>query len=156
LEVRGPGLEPVLATIGPGDIVGEGGFLDGQEAPATVTATTPVRAMRIPYAVLRLKLESDQVFAARFFRALSMLLSSRLRQQHAVGMVGERELDPQLARLTPGAADMASLFTRVCALHAGRPAYRAGGRDVTYEECWIRASRLARRLRRMAAAAPGK
>jgi len=42
-----------IAALGPGDIIGEMAFLEGGQRDATVTSSTPVKALRIEYDALR-------------------------------------------------------------------------------------------------------
>ncbi|HEY9761033.1 MAG TPA: cyclic nucleotide-binding domain-containing protein [Trichocoleus sp.] len=71
--------EQVIAKLSSGEVVGEMSFVDSQLPSATVTAAAPTVVLAIPCKDLRHKLEQDTVFASRFYKALAMLLSSRLR-----------------------------------------------------------------------------
>jgi CRP/FNR family cyclic AMP-dependent transcriptional regulator len=42
-----------IAVLAPGDIIGEMAFLEGGQRDATVTSSTPVKALRIEYDALR-------------------------------------------------------------------------------------------------------
>lgn len=68
-----------LAQLTLGEVVGEMSFVDGQPPSATVIATEPTVVLAIPCKALNKKLKRDIWFAARFYKALSSLLSSRLR-----------------------------------------------------------------------------
>lgn len=68
-----------IAQLGSGEVVGEMSFVDCQPPSATVTAQLPSILLAIDCAYLREKLSQDGWFSARFYRALSILLSSRLR-----------------------------------------------------------------------------
>jgi CRP-like cAMP-binding protein len=68
-----------IAVLATGEVVGEMSFVDGQPPSATVTALEPSVVLAISLAQLRDKLQQDIWFAARFYRAVSILLSSRLR-----------------------------------------------------------------------------
>jgi len=54
-------------------------FVDARPSAATVTAVAPSLLLSIPHEQLAIKLEGDEGFAARFYRAIAMFLSSRLR-----------------------------------------------------------------------------
>ncbi len=68
-----------LARLHSGDIVGEMSFVDARPPSATVKTFERSIVLAIPRAALADKLEQDVAFAARFYRALVILLSSRLR-----------------------------------------------------------------------------
>lgn len=68
-----------IALLATGEVVGEMAFIDGQPPSATVTALEPSIVLAISCDLLRQKLQQDIWFAARFYRALAILLSSRLR-----------------------------------------------------------------------------
>lgn len=75
-----------LARLRCGDIVGEMSFLDSRPPSASVCAVEKSTALGIPKRTLSAKLESDMAFAARFYRALGVFLSDRLRS--TVGLLG--------------------------------------------------------------------
>ncbi|MBD2230304.1 cyclic nucleotide-binding domain-containing protein [Phormidium tenue] len=68
-----------IAQLATGEVVGEMSFVDGQPPSATVTALEPGIVLAISCSQLRHKLQQDMWFASRFYRALAILLSSRLR-----------------------------------------------------------------------------
>ncbi len=68
-----------IAQLATGEVVGEMSFVDGQPPSATVTALQPSIVLAISCSQLRHKLQQDIWFASRFYRALAILLSSRLR-----------------------------------------------------------------------------
>ncbi len=68
-----------IAQLATGEVVGEMSFVDGQPPSATVTALQPCIVLAISCSQLRHKLQQDLWFASRFYRALAILLSSRLR-----------------------------------------------------------------------------
>jgi CRP/FNR family cyclic AMP-dependent transcriptional regulator len=80
LEVSIAALEAQpIAQLAGGEVVGEMSFVDGQLPSATVSARQPSIVLAIDCTHLKQKLEQDVWFSARFFKALSILLSSRLR-----------------------------------------------------------------------------
>jgi CRP/FNR family cyclic AMP-dependent transcriptional regulator len=79
LSVSVKGRNDVIAYVGKGEIVGEMSLLESQPASATLCAITPVTVLRIPRDTLEEKLAADPGFSGRFYRALGMLLSHRLR-----------------------------------------------------------------------------
>jgi len=60
-----------------GDVVGIAAIMDGSPALWTVTVTEPATVLEIGSASLKTKLELDLGFAARFYRAMAVILSSR-------------------------------------------------------------------------------
>jgi len=68
-----------IARLGSGDIVGEMSFLDSRAPSATVAALRDSAVLAIPRDALASRLQEQTAFAARFYRALAMFLSSRLR-----------------------------------------------------------------------------
>ncbi len=80
-----------------GDVFGEVSFVDSCTPIATVQALEPSTVLRIDASDLRVRLERDVAFAARFYRAISTFLADRLRTR-ALMEAGEPEegtaLDP--------------------------------------------------------------
>ncbi|CAM2065393.1 Cyclic nucleotide-binding domain-containing protein [Sulfidibacter corallicola] len=70
----------VLARLGVGEIVGELSFLDRRPPSATVLAAEACEVLAIPRDSLEEKAKDDDGFAARFYRAIGVLLASRLRK----------------------------------------------------------------------------
>ncbi|MHA4870746.1 cyclic nucleotide-binding domain-containing protein [Duganella sp. PWIR1] len=70
----------LITELGSGEIIGEMSLVDPARTTASVLAQPGASALRLSHAVLRAKLEADHAFAARFYRALSMFLSDRVRQ----------------------------------------------------------------------------
>lgn len=77
---RGP--ERELARLNAGEIVGEMSFVDARPPSATVTAVEDSTVFALSKAVLTAKLAADQGFAARFYRALAIYLSTTVRERH--------------------------------------------------------------------------
>ncbi len=68
-----------IAQLSSGDVVGEMSFVDARPPSATVQAKERSLVLAIPRAILAEKLQNDVGFASRFYRALAILLSNRLR-----------------------------------------------------------------------------
>jgi CRP-like cAMP-binding protein len=68
-----------IANLLSGDIVGEMSFIDTRPPSATVSAKGEALVLCIPREQLAERLKLDTGFAARFYRALAICLSSRMR-----------------------------------------------------------------------------
>ncbi len=76
-----------IARLGQGEIVGEMSFVDSRPPSATVRAAQASQVFAIPQTDLAEKLDRDVGFASRFYRAMAMFLSNRLRS--TVGQLGD-------------------------------------------------------------------
>jgi CRP/FNR family cyclic AMP-dependent transcriptional regulator len=91
---RGP--ERELARLNAGEIVGEMSFVDARPPSATVKAVEDSTVFALSKATLNAKLEADPGFAARFYRALAIYLSTTVRERHrdlSTGVVEDEEDD---------------------------------------------------------------
>ncbi|MFN8707484.1 MAG: cyclic nucleotide-binding domain-containing protein [Planctomyces sp.] len=96
----------ILATAGPGEVLGEISMLDSRPPLATVTAETDCRILRIPRTSLDEKLRKDSGFGSRFYRTLAVFLAQRMRDRTAAAqgqqnslkedVEGADEIDPEL------------------------------------------------------------
>jgi CRP/FNR family cyclic AMP-dependent transcriptional regulator len=77
---RGP--ERQLAALNAGEIVGEMSFVDARPPSATVKALEDSTVFALSKATLNRKLAADFGFAARFYRALAIYLSTTVRERH--------------------------------------------------------------------------
>ncbi len=68
-----------IARLGSGQVLGEMSLIDDRPSAATVRALEHSLVLAIPHHQLALKLEQDEGFSSRFYRAIAMFLSSRLR-----------------------------------------------------------------------------
>lgn len=75
----GTSVDPI-ARLTEGELVGELSFLDSRPPNATVIAAQDCKVMSLPRLLLESKLKKDPPFAARFYRAIGILLANRLRQ----------------------------------------------------------------------------
>lgn len=90
-----------VAELGPGDILGEMSLIEKRLPNASVRALVDCQVLAVPQATLRAELDRNQGFAARFYRAIAVFLSDRLR-----GTVG------QLGYGTPGTQDAEEAFAQ--------------------------------------------
>ncbi|MDX2096573.1 MAG: cyclic nucleotide-binding domain-containing protein [Leptolyngbyaceae cyanobacterium bins.59] len=68
-----------VARLSTGEVVGEMSFVDARPPSATVKAVEDSLVLSIPRQQLAIKLQQDMGFASRFYRALAIFLSDRLR-----------------------------------------------------------------------------
>lgn len=68
-----------IAQLSSGELVGEMSFLDSRPPSATVKTLEDSLVLAVPRSQLSAKLQNDEGFGCRFYRALAMLLSHRLR-----------------------------------------------------------------------------
>jgi CRP/FNR family cyclic AMP-dependent transcriptional regulator len=68
-----------VAAIEVGDVFGEMSFVDAMPPSATVRAEVPSIVLAVPKAELGRHIAEDPTFGCRFYRALAIFLSDRLR-----------------------------------------------------------------------------
>lgn len=89
-----------VAQLAPGDFIGEMSLIDSAPPSATVTAKNDCTALFVPKQILLRKLSDDVGFGSRFYRALAILLSDRLRAtEKRMAYGGAHGLDDQTIRL---------------------------------------------------------
>lgn len=76
------GAERQIATLNAGEIVGEMSFVDARPPSATVRGVEDSNVFAISKSALGARLLADQGFAARFYRALAIFLSTTVRERH--------------------------------------------------------------------------
>ena len=69
-----------VGPLGPGDVVGEMSFIDGENASATLVADGDVEAFAISHEVLDGMSAADAAFTGRFYRSLFLDVARRLRK----------------------------------------------------------------------------
>lgn len=69
-----------IAQVGSGQILGEMSFLEARPPSASVKARTKSQVLAVPIRVLQERLKRDPTFSSRFYKALAMFLSFRLRR----------------------------------------------------------------------------
>ncbi|HTU45283.1 MAG TPA: cyclic nucleotide-binding domain-containing protein [Bryobacteraceae bacterium] len=79
LSVTVRGSPKPIATLNPGEVVGEISFVDSRPPSASVTAIENSHLLQLPLVAVRNKLNQDAGFAARFYRAIATYLANRLR-----------------------------------------------------------------------------
>ncbi len=73
-----------VATLHQGDVVGEMSFVERHSPLVSVVAKERTEMLAIPRKLILQRFEQEPVFAARFYRALAVFLSERLRETTAV------------------------------------------------------------------------
>jgi CRP-like cAMP-binding protein len=68
-----------IAQLGSGQVLGEMSLVDSRPSAATVKALEASIVLSVSQRMLADKLQQDEGFASRFYRAVAMFLSSRLR-----------------------------------------------------------------------------
>lgn len=102
----------VLSQVGPGEVLGEISMLDSRPPLATVSATAPSQVLRIPRSRLAEKLETDNAFGSRFYRALAVFLAHRMRERTEKLAPGKSKLDEDVEsddEIDPELLDLVSL-----------------------------------------------
>ena len=111
----------VLATLGPGEVVGEIALLDGAPRTASVLATTPARLIRIPASAFE-ELISDSRVVRRMFRTVTARLRSseeNLRHEERMAALGRmaaqlmHELNNPAAAVGRSAASLAEVYRQL-------------------------------------------
>lgn len=88
--------EREIARLNAGEIVGEMSFVDARPPSATVKALEDSTVFAIGKPALNAKLAVDLGFAARFYRALAIYLSTTVRERHrALGYGGDLAPDEE-------------------------------------------------------------
>lgn len=78
-----------VAALGAGEIIGEMSFVDSQPPSATVRAGRPSMVLAVAKAEMAERLRADTGFGARFYRALAIFLSDRLRKTQTRPKMGD-------------------------------------------------------------------
>jgi CRP/FNR family cyclic AMP-dependent transcriptional regulator len=68
-----------IARLASGEVVGEMSFVDNTPPSATVRTGAGAKLLAVDKRDLAERMQADPPFAARFYRALAMFLSDRLR-----------------------------------------------------------------------------
>lgn len=104
------GSEQEIARLNAGEIVGEMSFVDARPPSATVKALEDATVFAIQKTALSAKLASDLGFAARFYRALAIYLSTTVRERHrmlgaAPGAAPAEDFEDDADELDPNVLD---------------------------------------------------
>lgn len=75
-----------LARVGSGEILGEMSLVDSRPPSASAVVVGDAYVLSIPKSVIQQKLDTDPGFGSRFYRAIAIFLSERMRS--TVGRMG--------------------------------------------------------------------
>jgi histidine ammonia-lyase len=132
-----------IASVGRGEVLGEISFIDNRLPTATVQALDDVTVFVLSREQLSAKLVRDTGFAARFYRALSVFLSDRLRKSNArrvvaVGGPATEEPEDDTSERPGGEENIhlaISRFDRLMTQMGGRSeTLMLSGNDLTIED----------------------
>lgn len=84
-----------LARVGSGEILGEMSLVDSQPPSASAVVLQDCFVLALEKSVVQAKLDSDTGFASRFYRAIAIFLSERMRS--TVGRMGYGDDAPEEA-----------------------------------------------------------
>jgi CRP/FNR family cyclic AMP-dependent transcriptional regulator len=105
--------EREIARLNAGEMVGEMSFVDARPPSATVRGLEDSTVFAIPKPVLADKLGRDLGFAARFYRALAIYLSTTVRERHRMIVSGPgadlEEIEDDPDELDPNVLDTVAL-----------------------------------------------
>ncbi len=96
-QVNGQQVSKEVARLATGEILGEMSFVEAQMASATVKAVENCLVWALPRTELAAKLRQDQPFAARFYRAIAVVLAERLQDRltrHGYGKLSYTQDQP--------------------------------------------------------------
>jgi signal transduction histidine kinase len=111
----------VLATLGPGEVVGEIALLDGAPRTASVVATMPTRLIRVPASAFE-ELISDSRVVRRMFRTVTARLrgiEESLRHEERMAALGRmaaqlmHELNNPAAAVGRSAASLGEVYRKL-------------------------------------------
>lgn len=106
-----------VAILSLGEVVGEMSFVEKRPPVASVAAIEESRVLAVPRGAILAEFERDTGFAARFYRALAVFLSDRLRSATAPDPAAAGELDEAILDNVHQAGDR---FIRLVGLLEGR------------------------------------
>lgn len=99
-----------IARIGPGEVIGEMSLIDRRAPAVTIEVTRSALLFAIPHHDLRVRLELDPPFAARFYRATCIFLANRLHRTDVMLGRGRSLGDPDVEdSISPSALERVAL-----------------------------------------------
>ncbi|UXE63787.1 MAG: cyclic nucleotide-binding domain-containing protein [Woronichinia naegeliana WA131] len=85
-----------VASLGSGEVLGEMSFIDGYPPSATIETLEDSVVLSLSRLALTERLHQDIGFASRFYRAIALFLSSRLRVTLTELNLGQDSVSPDL------------------------------------------------------------
>lgn len=101
-----------VAQLHTGDVVGEMSFVERHSPLVSVVAEEPTEMLCIPRKLILQRFEQEPVFAARFYRALAIFLSERLRETTAAVKAASEEEHSRAKADKAARARFSRLFSR--------------------------------------------
>jgi len=101
-----------VAHLHQGDVVGEMSFVERHSPLVSVVAEEPSEMLCIPRKLILDRFEQEPVFAARFYRALAVFLSERLRETTAAVKAAAEEEQRKAKADQDARARFSRLFSR--------------------------------------------
>ena len=103
-----------IASIGPGEIVGEMSFLESRAPSVSVVASEDSVVYSISRAVMNQKLDTDVQFRSNFYYSLALFLSNRLRKTtNKLGYESPEEEDVIDTNVLDGVAQAGARFSQI-------------------------------------------
>ncbi len=103
-----------VATIGPGEIVGEMSFLESRPPSVSVMASETSVVYSISRELMNEKLDSDVTFRSNFYYSLALFLSNRLRKTtNQLGYESPDEADLIDTNVLDGVAQAGARFSQI-------------------------------------------
>jgi len=100
----------IIQNLLAGEVIGEISFVDSRPPTASVRCNMDSWILRVDREALNRKLERDQGFASRFYRALALFLADRLRSTvQNLGFGNPNEQSDDLNELDDGLMDNLNL-----------------------------------------------
>jgi CRP/FNR family cyclic AMP-dependent transcriptional regulator len=107
----GDNADTEIALLLPGEIVGEISFVDNRKPTASVVALVDSRVLGIERQQLAAKLNRDEGFASRFYRAIASFLADRLHVTTARLGYGKAVQDVEVDEIGDSMMDQISMAT---------------------------------------------
>lgn len=103
-----------VASLGPGEIVGEMSFLESRPPSVSVAAAEPSVVYSISRELMNEKLENDLEFRSNFYYSLALFLSNRLRTTtNKLGYESPEDVDIIDDKVLEGVAQAGARFNQI-------------------------------------------
>lgn len=103
-----------IASVGPGEVLGEMSFLESRPPSVSVTASETCEVYVIPKTLIVERMHMDLQFKANFYYALALFLSNRLRKTtDQLGFGVPEEIDAIDANVLDGVAQAGARFSQI-------------------------------------------